>query len=69
MFSKIFEKNDEIRSNPFVFEKNNLKKDVIKSEYDVKMESILILCKKKNPLVQKQMNIINPVNEVSSIGV
>lgn len=53
MFSNIFEKQEDIKNNPFIFEKHNLKKRKTEEEYgEVKMKSILIRPKKQSALHQ-----------------
>ena len=47
VFSNIFEKQEDIKNNPFIFEKHNLKKRKTIEEYgEVKMKSMLIRPKK-----------------------
>lgn len=54
IFSNIFEKNEDIKNQPFQFEKHNLKNRKGLSDYkDVKMKSFLIICKKQSPLRQQ----------------
>jgi len=47
VFSNIFEKQEDIKNNPFIFEKHNLKKRKTDEEYgEVKMKSMMIRPKK-----------------------
>ena len=70
MFSNIFEKQEDIKNCPFVFEKHNLKKRKTDEEYgDVKMKSILIRPKKQSDLVQKPVVLTELSNDVENISV
>ena len=54
IFSNIFEKQEDIKNCPFVFEKHNLKKRKTDEEYGkIKMKSALIRPKKQSALNQK----------------
>ena len=51
IFSNIFEKQQDIKNCPFIFEKHNLKKRKTNEEYaNIRMESFLIRPKKKSIL-------------------
>lgn len=70
MFSNIFEKQEDIKNCPFVFEKHNLKKRKTDEEYgDVKMASILIRPKKQSDLNQKPVVLNELNNDVENISV
>jgi hypothetical protein len=54
VFSNIFEKQEDIKNNPFIFEKHNLKKRKTDEEYgEVKMKGMLIRPKKQSALHQQ----------------
>jgi hypothetical protein len=62
IFSNIFEKQQDIKNCPFIFEKHNLKKRKTNEEYgNIKMESFLVRPRKKSILNKApiQLNDIN----------
>tara|TARA_B110000285_G_C14763059_1_gene440428 strand:+ start:332 stop:559 length:228 start_codon:yes stop_codon:yes gene_type:complete len=70
IFSNIFERQEDIKNCPFVFEKHSLKKRKTDEEYGaIKMSSMLIRPKKQSDLNMQPLNITDINHDLDNISV